>query len=104
MARHETPGEAPILPVDAEVQIGASRKSGEIMADRKPKPEISDPQLAGALARLGAAIRPNPNKYHPERPPPAKVIQLPLWPEAAPTVSRSKSVTRSAPRRLSRLR
>jgi len=96
MARHETPGEAPILPVDAEAQIRASRKSGEIMADRKPKPEISDPQLAGALARLGAAIRPNPNKYQPERPPLAKVIPLPLWPEAAPRRALAAAVAASA--------
>jgi hypothetical protein len=54
------------------------------MADQKPKPEITDPQLANALARLGAAIDANPQKHEPEPPPPAKVIQLPLWPEAAP--------------------
>ena len=54
------------------------------MADPKPKPEITDPDLAGALARLGAAIEANPTKHEPEPPPSAKVIQLPLWPEAAP--------------------
>jgi hypothetical protein len=35
---------------------------GEIMADPKPKPEIADPDLAEALARLGAAIDAHPKK------------------------------------------
>jgi len=51
------------------------------MADPKPKPEITDPHLANALARLGAAIEANPDKHEPEPPPSAKVIQFPLWPE-----------------------
>jgi hypothetical protein len=38
------------------------------MADPKPKPEITDPHLAGALARLGAAIEANPTKHEPEPP------------------------------------
>jgi len=54
------------------------------MADPQPKPEITDPQLAGALARLGAAIEANPTKHEPEPPPTAKIVQFPLWPEAAP--------------------
>jgi hypothetical protein len=51
------------------------------MADPKPKLEITDPDLAGALARLGAAIEANPTKHEPEPQPPAQIIQFPLWPE-----------------------
>jgi hypothetical protein len=51
------------------------------MADLKPKPKITDPDLAGALARLGAAIEANPTKHDPEPPPTAKIVQFPLWPE-----------------------
>jgi hypothetical protein len=54
------------------------------MADAKPKVEIADPELANALARLGAAIDANPCKHEPEPKLPAKIVQLPLWPEAAP--------------------
>jgi hypothetical protein len=57
------------------------------MADPKRRPEdIANPDLAGPLARLGAAIDANPNKHEPKEEPTAaaKVIQLPLWPEAAP--------------------
>jgi hypothetical protein len=53
------------------------------MAEPKPQ-EITEPELADALARLGAAIKANPTKHEPSPSPPAKVIQLPLWPEAAP--------------------
>jgi hypothetical protein len=33
------------------------------MVDPEPKPEITDLQLADALARLGAAIEGNPKQY-----------------------------------------
>jgi hypothetical protein len=51
------------------------------LADPEPKPEFIDPHLAAAVARLGATIAANPKKHAPELPPPAKVYQLPLWPE-----------------------
>jgi hypothetical protein len=54
------------------------QKPGEIMADPKPKPEITDPELAGALARLGAAIEANPTKHQPDAQRAAKIIQFPL--------------------------
>lgn len=41
-----------------------------------------DQQLAKVLDSLGAAFKANPPM--PEPPPTAKIIQLPLWPEAAP--------------------
>ena len=64
------------------------------MADPKPKPEITDPHLAGALARLGAAIEANPAKHPTEPPPSAKIIQFPLWPE--PVRAMPNPVLRSA--------
>jgi hypothetical protein len=65
------------------------------MADPKPKPEITDSQLAGALARLGAAIEANPRKNsEPQQRAPAKVIQFPLWPE--PVRGMPNPVLRSA--------
>jgi TrfA protein len=78
------------LSADAKRRIDGRGKSvqsgirGEIMTDPKPKPEITDAGLAAALAGLGAAIEANPTKHEPEPPPTAKVIQLPLWPKAAP--------------------
>lgn len=51
------------------------------MADTKPTPQIEDPQLAAALARLGAAMEANPAKEPPELPATAKIVQFPLWPE-----------------------
>jgi TrfA protein len=54
------------------------------MADPKPAPEFQDPELAAMLDRFRATIAANPPKDDPKPPTPAKVIQLPLWPEAAP--------------------
>ncbi|MBV8453050.1 MAG: TrfA family protein [Deltaproteobacteria bacterium] len=50
------------------------------MSDPKPM----DPDLQKALESLERTIEANPPKAEPEpqKPPPAKVIQLPLWPEA----------------------
>ena len=64
------------------------------MVDPKPQPEITDPQLAGALAQLGAAIEANPTKHEPQTPTPAKIIQFPLWPE--PVRGMPNPVLRSA--------
>jgi hypothetical protein len=64
------------------------------MADPEPKPEFTDPKLAAAVARLGATIAANPKKHQPEPPPPAKVYQLPLWPE--PVRGTPNSFLRSA--------
>jgi hypothetical protein len=64
------------------------------MAESAPKPEFTDPKLAAAVARLGATIAANPKKHQPEPPPPAKVYQLPLWPE--PVRGAPNSFLRSA--------
>src|SRR5215469_2734524 len=46
-------------------------------------PERIDPDLAEAIASLGRAIKTNPHSEPPEpdKPPSAKIIRLPLWPE-----------------------
>ena len=64
------------------------------MADPAPKPEFDDPKLAPAVARLGATIAANPKKHQAEPPLPAKVYQLPLWPE--PVRGTPNSFLRSA--------
>jgi hypothetical protein len=57
------------------------------MAEPDDKFQFEHPQLGKALQSLDAAIKANPPaeaKSQPEPKPPAKIIQLPLWPEAAP--------------------
>lgn len=60
------------------------------MADPAPKPEdeITDPHLAKALARFRATFEASEQAKNPQPAdtpsPPAKVYQLPLWPEVSP--------------------
>ena len=61
---------------------------------RRAKAGIYHRKLAAAVARLGSAIAANPKKQQPEPSPPAKVYQLPLWPE--PVRGTPNSFLRSA--------
>jgi TrfA protein len=57
------------------------------MADPKPQPEIADPALARALENFRATFEASEQakSQQPDKPPPpAKVYQLPLWPEVSP--------------------
>jgi hypothetical protein len=81
--------------IDADPKSRQAGCGGKFnMADPEPKPEFTDPKLAAAVARLGATIAANPKKHQPEPPPPAKVYQLPLWPE--PVRGTPNSFLRSA--------
>jgi hypothetical protein len=61
------------------------------MADPKPKPNS---ELDRALTSYRAAYEANPTKHEPEPSQPAKVIQLPFWPE--PVRGAPNSFLRSA--------
>jgi hypothetical protein len=83
--------------VDASPPIGASRNPGEIMADPKQKDANTDPHLARALDSYRTtfeASQKTRGSQPPEPPPPAKIIQFPLWPE--PVRGMPNPVLRSA--------
>jgi TrfA protein len=64
------------------------------MGNQMSEPERIDVELDRALESLSRAIKDNPHKEETKPAPPAKIIQLPLWPESRQGVP--NAVVRSA--------